>query len=729
MSAVKERSRRSTAGVRLSNLEGKALEADENFWKDEKWQEDDDNDAYMDESERDEFDPDFNDSENEEDEDTENGANGNREEEPKLMESNGTSSATTASPQQKQFVGGRRSIGQAWTTFFHARSSPQACKLGGAMRIAFAFLYLCDRLLWQLDIDFLLSPSEGVIPFEVGQQQMGEHQYSLLALAPQSDTWLWTIHYVSLFCGVLLLLGVAPRLQVVAIYIMMISFENSNTLCFDGQDVMFRTWASLFFFLPLHRYSIWGLWKKKSTTSTGTKDTASWPMWPFRLFQLQMCFIYTGASWGKLLDGNNWISGNAIWRVSHMNDFYGGPFNPEFVFNVLGPLKLLCWASLAIESTCWIFIWPKATRIPMLVAIVGFHVGIDLAMNMHCFEWLAILGWMSFLATPGIPDAALPKADKHNTAQPKKRCVYRWSGNLLLATHLLHTWASTNAGGFIEDAAPSVFKPIFKGYNDAAKHIETLAEPFATTLGLKQGPWDMFAGIVDTRHKAFLINVTLIDGEVIESSSPDWDSMTWWQKKRYMRPMDFSENLSAKRNVHGHKAICQAFAREYDNVATVELSFAWRDAPDVPPTDLGWWDYPARQPIDTYYVESYYTLNVNANLEEMCDMWASDGECVANPGYMWEGCAKSCLAQRCEHPDSVKVGDRLSIPKDAGAYFIPCTVLVERTNRSGKCKVKVEEGSCKELENGWVDLYEQNRKFHIIKPKVASMKEEDGEEL
>lgn len=31
---------------------------------------------------------------------------------------------------------------------------------------------------------------------------------------------------------------------------------------------------------------------------------------------------------------------------------------------------------------------------------LSFHVGIDLAMNMHCFEWLTLIGWTSFLAQP-----------------------------------------------------------------------------------------------------------------------------------------------------------------------------------------------------------------------------------------------------------------------------------------------------------------------------------------
>ena len=69
MSAVTERSRRVTAGKRMSSLVGEALENDEAFWNHDTWAEDgDDADSFRESDEdsevrKDAFDSDFNDSE------------------------------------------------------------------------------------------------------------------------------------------------------------------------------------------------------------------------------------------------------------------------------------------------------------------------------------------------------------------------------------------------------------------------------------------------------------------------------------------------------------------------------------------------------------------------------------------------------------------------------------------------------------------------------------------
>lgn len=73
MSALTERSRRATAGKRMTDLVGKALEDDEEFWGHDTWAEDDSgNESFSDndsEAKVDQFDSDFNDSESDHEED------------------------------------------------------------------------------------------------------------------------------------------------------------------------------------------------------------------------------------------------------------------------------------------------------------------------------------------------------------------------------------------------------------------------------------------------------------------------------------------------------------------------------------------------------------------------------------------------------------------------------------------------------------------------------------
>ena len=85
-------------------------------------------------------------------------------------------------------------------------------------------------------------------------------------------------------------------------------------------------------------------------------------------------------------------------QVVHTVDFYGGIFNPDFIFDRMGPLLLMTYASLFLESVCVVtaWIWPTIT----VVAMVGLHLGIEASMNMHCFEWLCVLGWLMFLVQP-----------------------------------------------------------------------------------------------------------------------------------------------------------------------------------------------------------------------------------------------------------------------------------------------------------------------------------------
>lgn len=85
-------------------------------------------------------------------------------------------------------------------------------------------------------------------------------------------------------------------------------------------------------------------------------------------------------------------------KVVQTTDLYGGIFNPDIVFNRMGPLMVMTYLSLLIECAGLVmaWIWPLST----VVAMYGLHLGIEVSMNMHCLEWLCMLGWLSFLVQP-----------------------------------------------------------------------------------------------------------------------------------------------------------------------------------------------------------------------------------------------------------------------------------------------------------------------------------------
>jgi hypothetical protein len=153
-----------------------------------------------------------------------------------------------------------------WNTFFHSRfggdgttagerptsSSMTSMKLCGWLRMAYALLLILDRLCLGQDLEFFFSPTlhhgGGVLTYQIAQQNPSTTQHTGLWtlwtwIPPHSEAvWLWTFHYLALGQGILLLLGVAPKVQLIGIYINLLSFQHHNAMLWDGEDRMFKLW-------------------------------------------------------------------------------------------------------------------------------------------------------------------------------------------------------------------------------------------------------------------------------------------------------------------------------------------------------------------------------------------------------------------------------------------------------------------------------------------------------
>jgi hypothetical protein len=223
-----------------------------------------------------------------------------------------------------------------WNHFFFARTknSSRAMIFMGYLRIFYGCLMLYDRLI--LILDFHLFFISQMIPCQQYFRPMSDvatrdrfHRHidltypsspmcTLATYLPESfyPALAWSFYYIGLIHILLLIAGVVPKLQLLAIHFNLISLHFYTPLLWDGEDVMLRIWNFLFLFLPLHHVTIYDvLSMARSTKPKGPASPAeSWPMWPFRLFQLEVCFIYLGAGFAKLASPY-WRSGNALYRV------------------------------------------------------------------------------------------------------------------------------------------------------------------------------------------------------------------------------------------------------------------------------------------------------------------------------------------------------------------------------------------------------------------------------
>lgn len=186
--------------------------------------------------------------------------------------------------------------------------------MSGYIRVAYALLFLYSRILMALELKFLMDPRTGVMPYRATRHLLNEvkQKHGIFQCYPDSPLVLYGVFYLGLFNGLLLLLGIAPRLNAIGVFCFLYNMHHHSQVLYDHQDVMLRLWAFFLILMPLDHITIYdkfGLEKK----SSNSHQTQSWPMWPIQLWRIVTCMVYMGAGIGKLTSVEGiWQNGTAI---------------------------------------------------------------------------------------------------------------------------------------------------------------------------------------------------------------------------------------------------------------------------------------------------------------------------------------------------------------------------------------------------------------------------------
>lgn len=150
---------------------------------------------------------------------------------------------------------------------------------------------------------------------------------------------------------------------------------------------MFRIFAFYLIFAPTAQ-------EIREAGLPGQPGAKPLPVWPLRLFQVQICFMFFACGLEKM-KSEVWADGTAMYYVFRLHDFYRVPV-PEFFTENLALLKIASWGVVLMEIVAPILIWFKETRRFTLILLILFHIGTDLSMNLMMFHWVMITGWISF---------------------------------------------------------------------------------------------------------------------------------------------------------------------------------------------------------------------------------------------------------------------------------------------------------------------------------------------
>jgi hypothetical protein len=276
---------------------------------------------------------------------------------------------------------------RAWNGFFFR---PVDVRLCGFLRIAFAALLLLDNAVqWQF-IE-LWYGEEGALPYAVSLQYANPAAFSWFRWLPTTSAALIGLYLLFNLQALLLLLGLWTRFQAASVFLHLISFQHRNDLIRDGEDIVFRMFSFFLIFLPLG-----GVWSLDAQRRRGALRPH--PKWPLRLMQIQTCLVFLSSGAYKAR-GAAWRDGTALYYVSRLEDFFGRFWLPQGIFDSLMVLQLATWTVIFVELAIPIAIWiPRMRRLCIAMAI-GLHLAIDYSMHLFLFQWVMMLGWLTFLTS------------------------------------------------------------------------------------------------------------------------------------------------------------------------------------------------------------------------------------------------------------------------------------------------------------------------------------------
>jgi hypothetical protein len=277
--------------------------------------------------------------------------------------------------------------------FLFAPSNPA---IVAAFRIGFAILVLINTCVLIPKAELWFS-DRGLLKATTARTVNADHYWSLFTHCdvPQAmivaGLWLMLVH------AALMLLGCWSRLQAACLFFWLTCYGHRNTLITDGEDTVFRLFAFFMMFMPLDAcYSLrHGAWLPSWLRLA---STASAYLWGMRLVQIEVTLIYASAAISKL-SGRTWRDGSAMYYVMQFQDHWGRTIGSQFLDSPT-IIRALTWGGLGIECllpfALW---WPPSRRWAILFGI-AFHLSIEATMHLFLFEWIMILGLISFLDQP-----------------------------------------------------------------------------------------------------------------------------------------------------------------------------------------------------------------------------------------------------------------------------------------------------------------------------------------
>ncbi len=278
----------------------------------------------------------------------------------------------------------------AWNRFFFDPISPATI---GIFRIAFG-LVVFTAILGVFPFRTIFYGDLAIVPPEVMNAYLPTQEFLRFRwYVPYRDPGLQIYFIILLLSSVCLTLGLFTRVASILVFFGILGLHNTNSFNTNRGDELMRINALLLIFSEAGAaYSV-DRWVRRRRGIEGPELPRRSP-WAQRVIQLQLAFLYINTAWLKL-EGPSWRDGTALYYA--LNYLELQRFSFKYVFYTLWQIKLATWGTLLAEAAAGTLIWWKPLRYPVLLAAIGLHAGINLAMQFPTFQYVMIASLLTFL--------------------------------------------------------------------------------------------------------------------------------------------------------------------------------------------------------------------------------------------------------------------------------------------------------------------------------------------
>ena len=274
---------------------------------------------------------------------------------------------------------------------------PSDTAMCAVVRIGFGLILLPYVFILGLDLEAFHGES-GVLPFGVSRMLVDDDVLSPLGWIAANDTSLIFCYLFFLFQALCLLIGFGSRFQALGVFFWLIAFQHRNSLLIDGGDILAHMIAFYLFCMPCGERFSMDAWMR----GRRGKVPRELPIWGLRLLQVQMFLLYLSTSLLKY-SGVAWRDGSAMVYIVQLNDVWGRFPLPEALFGSVFFLKILTLTVLVLELLIPFGLVVKSTRMFTVCTAMCFHLAIDYSMNLFLFQWIMIVGLLSYVDLDFLP--------------------------------------------------------------------------------------------------------------------------------------------------------------------------------------------------------------------------------------------------------------------------------------------------------------------------------------